>query len=392
MMKKLLAILLCAMTLFGMLPLSVSAAGATVVYLKDGGTGDGSSPDSAVGTLEDAYKALDLSKDCTIVVCGPYTRTAHFSLTTPYTGSVLITSVYGGVDYAETAGAEYITAQKRFVLWGKTTFDHITFHLTNDYLLIVAQCNPIILGENIKVVADKALVNGLTIPTGLSIVGGYQNNQDTPEMDCSREINITVLGGEKIAIAAWNRALVGANHSGKANITIGGNAKVGVLSFPSVDADGTVVGDVELTVKDNATVEYLLGEAAKADVSVKSLTVNWLGGEIIHASTKDATAFPEKYTVTNTTSFVKGTVLNYSDAAASSANFSAVKAAFDEAKVLAPETTAVPETTAAPVTTAASDTTAPVQTPATADPAMFVCTIALLGCVACLALKKRERT
>ena len=45
------------------LSLCASAAGSTVVYLADGGTGDGSSASSPVGSLTDAYNALDLEKD-----------------------------------------------------------------------------------------------------------------------------------------------------------------------------------------------------------------------------------------------------------------------------------------------------------------------------------------
>ena len=50
-----------------------------VVYLKDGGTGNGSSPDSAVDTLTKAHNALDLTADdATIVVCGPYTQSVNW--------------------------------------------------------------------------------------------------------------------------------------------------------------------------------------------------------------------------------------------------------------------------------------------------------------------------
>ena len=59
--------------------------GNTVVYLADGGSGDGTSADSPVGSLPDAYAALDLTKDCTVVICGEFTQTANFAYarTTP---------------------------------------------------------------------------------------------------------------------------------------------------------------------------------------------------------------------------------------------------------------------------------------------------------------------
>ena len=70
-MKKRIIISLVVAALAIILSVSAFAAGnKTVVYLKDDGAGDGSSASSPVGTLADAYGALDLSKDCTIVVCG----------------------------------------------------------------------------------------------------------------------------------------------------------------------------------------------------------------------------------------------------------------------------------------------------------------------------------
>ncbi len=59
--------------------MNVFAAGsADVVFLRDGSAGDGSSPDQALGTLNAAYDALDLTKDCTIVVCGAFTQELTF--------------------------------------------------------------------------------------------------------------------------------------------------------------------------------------------------------------------------------------------------------------------------------------------------------------------------
>ena len=117
-------------TAFSAVPAS-AADKATVVYLKDDGKGDGSSPENAVSDLFDAYDALDLSKDCTVVVCGPFLQEFEFSYGEEYAGSVTFTSVYGGVDYRKS-GAVYQANQEpacRFVCWGETTFEQIDINL-----------------------------------------------------------------------------------------------------------------------------------------------------------------------------------------------------------------------------------------------------------------------
>ena len=88
--------------------------------------------------MVDAYNALDLSKDCTVVIIGRYTQFDHFVYGIDYTGSVTLTSVYGGVDYRES-GASFEFVPGRFVLFGKTTFENIDCKALGTNLLIVAQ-------------------------------------------------------------------------------------------------------------------------------------------------------------------------------------------------------------------------------------------------------------
>ena len=174
-MKKLIALVLCALMLCAIVPFSVSAAGMTVAYVKDGGSGDGTSADKAFGNLQDAYNALDLEKDCTIVICGPYTQSAHFDPWIEYNGNLTITSVYDGVDYRATANAEYICGAYRFFLYGNTKFDNLNFHATGKFVLFVAQCNEIYFGEGFETICDNASCNGAAFGGALSVLGGFQS-------------------------------------------------------------------------------------------------------------------------------------------------------------------------------------------------------------------------
>ena len=116
-MKKTLALFLSAFLLLALVPvvaLPVAAGEATVVYVKTGAEGDGTSADNAVGMISQAYDKLDLTKDCTVVVCGPLDVKGTFIRNETYTGKVTITSNYGGVDYAATAGAQINAPAARF--------------------------------------------------------------------------------------------------------------------------------------------------------------------------------------------------------------------------------------------------------------------------------------
>ena len=77
-MKKFLALLLVALMVvpFGMMATtSVSAAGNTDIYVKDGGTGDGTTADKAVGSLSAANQiAAGLTTDVTIKFVGTVTE------------------------------------------------------------------------------------------------------------------------------------------------------------------------------------------------------------------------------------------------------------------------------------------------------------------------------
>ena len=153
---KLLGVLLLAMVLLA-IPFAVqadAAEGQSVVYLMDGATGDGSSPESPTKSINTAFAALDNSLDCTVVVCGPFTHVANnYFVRQNWPKSVTITSVYGGVDYRETNNAVYNTAGGiRFYCSGATTFENITFKNTatkNKFFLVVGAHHPITVGEGV---------------------------------------------------------------------------------------------------------------------------------------------------------------------------------------------------------------------------------------------------
>ena len=120
-MKKYFAffvLLLC-----GLFAVGVSAADS-VVYVADGGTGDGTSAATPFGSLTDAYNALG-STGGRIVIVETYTLGGNF-VEPEHAGVVTLTQEQDGVSYRTAAGCGIVSNNNRFILNGPTTFEKVT--------------------------------------------------------------------------------------------------------------------------------------------------------------------------------------------------------------------------------------------------------------------------
>lgn len=268
--------------------------------------------------MVDAYNALDLSKDCTVVITGRYTQFDHFVYGIDYTGSVTLTSVYGGVDYRES-GASFEFVPSRFVLFGKTTFENIDCKALGTNLLIVAQHHAVTVGEGVSITGDQ--LRGTTIGNSFAILGGYQKDQNDPPAASDADTNITVLSGSKIYVVAFSRQILG-EYTGTAHIKIGGNADVSVVHASAAYPDDVKVGKTEVEVTDNARVGILYGTTQVT--AQDSLTVTWRSGNIEKCEIL-CTATPNARI-----EYKNGKVLKVSDAARAAESFAAVSEQFDE--------------------------------------------------------------
>lgn len=381
------ALLLSVLLALSLVPvLSVSAA-SDVVYVKDGGSGDGSSADKAVGSFEAAYAALDLTKSCTIVVCGELNQVAVFDLMTSYTGSVTITSVYGGTDY-RTSGAKISAAATRFLCYGTTEWNNVNIDLLGSFYLIVGQFNTVTVGEGVNITGSAAGFTGAKVGNAFTILGGYQSGAGLVTPVCDKNFKVTVLSGEKICLVAGNRQVAATTNSGKGEIYIGKDAKVSLLFISSVNVTGAMDGDITVTLADNASVDMFSGPV-NLDQIGNSFTLNWLGGTINTASINDGSA---SLNLSGAITWTNGSTLNYTDSVSSAAGFDAIKTQFTKAELIsAPAVTTVAPaagTTAAPATTtAASGST----TPTTADnTVIIIAAVVLAAAAAAVVISKRK--
>ena len=105
------------------------ATGDNVVYVKDGGTGNGATPDTAMGDL---FAAIDrLSDGGTVVVCGDLTVTGtsstHIWTWGANSGKVTVSGKYNGIDYNPTItfkGTKNVIECASAIEFDNLTLDH----------------------------------------------------------------------------------------------------------------------------------------------------------------------------------------------------------------------------------------------------------------------------
>ncbi|MBQ7171666.1 MAG: hypothetical protein IJR89_05255 [Clostridia bacterium] len=339
-MKKIGFLFLFSFLMFLFFAFPAGAAGtAEVVYLKNGGTGDGSSPEAALGSMKDAYAALDLKKACTIVVCGEYTQSKTFQHTAAYGGSVTLTSVWDGVDYRKTAGAVYITGEFRYVCTGAVTVRDMDYHLTGKYYFVIAQHYPFVLDTGVRMVSENAAFDGSAVGNAFTILAGYQSGQTTvdggknPPTAVSKNASVTVRSGSNLVIAAFSRQIKNQKLTGTSTVTVEGNAEVGILYYAPIGAAFDVTAKAVVNVWEHAKVEKICGGTSKG--TLDSVTLNWLSGEIGEFSPAGGGA---------ETSVKNGYQLTFSDVSAAKETFSAVTKLFKNKEQVSYDLPPAPET------------------------------------------------
>lgn len=246
-MKKLAIIIMVLALLTSLFAFNASAA-EKVIYIKDGGTGDGSSPENAMGPgdsgvawkdapLYQAWMEL-LETGGTIVVCGPYSLKAADAYRTVAANTepdimmekdaekgwlrnpdvtITYTSVYGGVDYRTTADA-------KLVYEGMTSLTFPTATVLKD-ITVVAGDNgsrntymaagycPLTLGQGTNFVANA---DG-ELPI---VLGGHRNYSGIAAVISDTHITVDIGNANTIGAVYGNLAFANKNQTGSSYITV----------------------------------------------------------------------------------------------------------------------------------------------------------------------------
>jgi len=267
---------------------TVCGAGRRVFFVMDGGTGDGSTPETPLGSLEDAYKKLIAGTDIeeagtttqgTIVLVGPTTLGANFNIPSSATaavdgkavnyhvGKLTITGAYDGVDYGSTASAALINGRSEDLyiqLGGPTVMENLT--------LTVAKPMRIYGGE------DFTLGSGITVsvPANLTVHGGWCR------LDTTADVKISILSGK---VGAVSSTTYGKSHfgcEGNVDITVGGTAEVTTVYAGTIqtkyEGQEQSTPNVTVTVETGAKVGTY--KAGGANGTVASSTLVLKGGTV----------------------------------------------------------------------------------------------------------------
>ena len=202
------------------------AAEDNVVYLKAGAAGNGTSPESPFGEINNAFLALP--EGGTIVVIGDYALSSSESYdssvpgyTSPASGGeVTVTGAYGGTDFG---GRLICGAGARYFATCDTVFDNITFY--NDAkksFVISGRFFSLTFGENCKM--DNIEMH---------VVGGLEHTNASltvPDDDYSKDTYINVYGGTIFELTGLGRNIgkggLGIDYTGTSHITVAKNGVV----------------------------------------------------------------------------------------------------------------------------------------------------------------------
>lgn len=242
-----------------------------VVFLVQGGTGDGRSDTTPVGTLTAAYRALG-DQGGTIVVCGAFELTANF-VEPAHSQLVTVTQQWKGKDYRQgNENALYVNGTgRRYVMNGPVAFENINFKgsgRSSDFILFIANYNPIKMGAGI---ASYGFTFA-SLASSTSILGGYQAGQGTP-VATDLDSDITVESG-KFLLVGFNRSIP-ETYTGTARIRISGGEITNVFGG---SASGTG-GNVELDISGGRFVGSIYAGTYGGNIASGDVKVTISGGD-----------------------------------------------------------------------------------------------------------------
>ena len=257
------AALLCAL-------LALGALAADAVYVKNGGTGDGSSAASPLGDLADAVALL---KDGgTVVLCGEVSLSTSRACDAsdpekpifrmPASGKITLCGSYKGKNYG---GVLLSPVGCRMWLSADTTFENMTFttEKENAYLFVVGCMH------------DMTFETGIKTAGGIKLqpIGGMQHDNASmhlPDRNYGDDVHITLKSGSFYEVNGFGRNVgnmgAGAPYSGTAYITVGGDAVVQkLIALFRYGANGFSDASAVVTLDGGSVTEYICAGDKKQD-------------------------------------------------------------------------------------------------------------------------------
>lgn len=310
------AVLVLAVAMFC---IPASAATGRVIFIADGATGNGLSPDSPLkaethGTFDEAaaypkyylntalYQAAEMlgSEGGTIVLVGEVKigdaqvygsgnsqREYHFP---KGVGKITMTSVWNGVDYRETNNARFVITEKAMIEQeGEMVWDGIMIVSGNSDRAICCSNYTTVVTESVTCMALDEIDNESEVPAAFpSIVAGNRYKGTKEKTDANLTVNggtWNIVGGGQWGVNAENK------FSGDSNLTMGGNIKVLGAVYGGTRLGSPQNGNVNITINGGTFLNdiYGIGKAGFATTS-NTVTIKVNGGDFSEIYSISATA------------------------------------------------------------------------------------------------------
>ncbi len=213
--KRVTVILFAAMLVLALFLISVYADNEkNTVYLRNGGQGDGFSPENAVGDFEQAVRLLADSGG-KIVVCGKYSFNELIFLseqngTANKNKKITVTSVHNGVDYRSTENASFCIGDgemsANIILAGDFVFENLNIVTDGSewQRAIICGGNETVFGEGIickkQGKAPYISIVGVSLDEDMSVDGAITIKSGTYNYVCAGSRNGSVKGNTSLVI------------------------------------------------------------------------------------------------------------------------------------------------------------------------------------------------
>ncbi len=262
----------------------------TVLFVRgdapDGG--DGSSYEKAINW---GTGGITIPEGGTIVICGPVEFNSNFRFTNGHTGTVMVTSVYDGVDYRATKDAALIFGSnwKNGIPGGDMIFDNMAIISRGENCSIYCDNHRVEFGKDIVCAVEKgapvAIYGGAA--NDLSGTKNYIGSEDNSIAHTGNYFGNIIIGG-----GTWGNVTGGGKgtadkprESDAAVVSVSGNAKTGFITGGS-KTDNAKVGGMRVVILNNCenalaeeeNYEYIVkvtgdAEAEAVSISKDSVTI-----------------------------------------------------------------------------------------------------------------------
>ena len=245
-----------------MATLMIFASAEEIIYLNDGGNGQGYTAEEPMGSLDEAFEVLSECGGGKIVIVKQYTLNEPF-YAPKHDGNITI------------SGGTIVTnhpSYNRFYFAGPTTIENVKFTIgegnTSKTAMFVAGYNPLVIGK------------GVSVPSNLVIyvIGGYQLPKVDGEYNhvTDRDSSIVVESGSWQAVVGFSRGGGTTNYTGTSNITVNGGT---IKSVYGASVQGSYSGSANITVNGGTVgALYTAGDATRRINGDVNVTIN--GGTV----------------------------------------------------------------------------------------------------------------